>query len=48
MKDSGKKFSIITNLPYLDMNSKEHMPLKQLISAYKKFDKMLEQAKDLI
>ena len=43
-KSTSQKFSIVTNLPYLDQNSKDHMPYNQLMSAYKKFDQMLKKS----
>jgi len=39
----GEKINIITNLPYTDARSKDHIPLNQLNSIYNRFNKMLKK-----
>jgi hypothetical protein len=41
--NKSKPLSIVTNLPYLNKRSKEHHPVNQLRSIYKRFHTMLEK-----
>lgn len=43
-----RKVTIITNLPYFQARSAEHMPLSQLVSVYRRFSKMIRKYKDRI
>ena len=40
--------NIVTNLPYTQSRSKEHIPLNQLKSIYRRFNKMIEKNKEKI